>query len=101
MTQPYPSRVVCQVFFVGSAGGTLGIGKGIAKSFLGAGHKVMIADLASGDGWRYRLGSETEMADTVRELSDLGTVRCTPVDVTATAPNVSGIALNVAGFEMH
>lgn len=79
-------------------GGTRGIGKGIAKSFLGAGCKVMIADLASGDGWRYRLGSETEMADTVRELSALGTVRCTPVDVTDAKSCAAAVEATVEAF---
>ena len=63
-------------------GGARGIGKGIAKSFLEAGHRVMIADLPEGGDWRYRLGSDGEMADTVDELGGFGEARCTPVDVT-------------------
>ena len=63
-------------------GGARGIGKGIARSFLTAGHNVMIADLASGDGWRYRLGTDAEMTDAVRDLATVGDVRSTPLDVT-------------------
>ena len=63
-------------------GGARGIGKGMAKSFLEAGHRVMIADLPAGGDWRYRLGSDSEMADAVEELGASGEVRCTPVDVT-------------------
>ena len=63
-------------------GGARGIGKGIAKSFLTAGHNVMIADLASGDGWRYQLGTDAEMTDAVRDLATVGDVQSTPLDVT-------------------
>ena len=72
-------------------GGARGIGKGIAKSFLEAGHKVMIADLPTGDGWRYRLGSESDLASAADELSAFGEVRATPVDVTS-APSCKAAA---------
>ncbi len=63
-------------------GGARGIGRGIAQSFLEAGHNVMIADLAAGDGWRYRLGSDAELASTASELAAFGDVRATRLDVT-------------------
>ena len=64
-------------------GGARGIGRGIAQSFLAAGHRVMIADLAAGAGepWTYDLASQSETADTVRALAPLGEVRATPLDV--------------------
>lgn len=70
-------------------GGARGIGKGISKSFLQAGHNVMIGDLslappdkASDPGWTYELSSKTQMDETVQDLSQFGTVQYTPLDVT-------------------
>jgi meso-butanediol dehydrogenase/(S,S)-butanediol dehydrogenase/diacetyl reductase len=71
-------------------GGARGIGRGISKSFLQAGHNVMIADLgpepsdeALDPGWTYELSSEIDMAATVHDLSRFGTVHYTPLDVTS------------------
>ena len=83
-------------------GGARGIGKGIAKSFLEAGHRVMIADLETtvepGGEWKYRLASATEMDATVDELSALGDVRCTPVDVTQTDSCAAAVAATIDAF---
>ena len=79
-------------------GGARGIGKGIARSFLDAGHKVMIADLAAGGGWRYELGSQTEMEDAVRDLSAFGEVRCTPLDVTNAESCAAAVQATVDAF---
>ena len=79
-------------------GGARGIGKGIARSFLDAGHKVMIADLAAGGGWRYELGSQTEMEDAARELSALGEARCTPLDVTNAESCAAAVQATVDAF---
>ena len=79
-------------------GGARGIGKGIARSFLDAGHQVMIADLAAGGGWRYELGSQTEMEDAVGELSALGEVRCTPLDVTNAESCAAAVQATVDAF---
>lgn len=83
-------------------GGARGIGRGIAKSFLEAGHRVMIADLETavepGAEWKYRLASATEMDATVDELSGLGEVRCTPVDVTRADSCASAVAATLDAF---
>lgn len=83
-------------------GGARGIGKGIARSFLEAGHRVMIADLETpaepGREWNYRLASATEMDATVEDLSSLGDVRCTPVDVTEADSCKSAVAATVEAF---
>ena len=79
-------------------GGARGIGKGIAKSFLEAGHRMMIADLPEGGDWRYRLGSDGEMADTVDEPGGFGEVRCTPVDVTEAASCEQAVQATVDAF---
>ena len=85
-------------------GGARGIGRGIAKSFLEAGHAVMIADLAvspDGDGdsgWTYDLASRSEMARTVEELAPLGDIRSTPVDVTDADSCAAAVAATVAEF---
>ena len=83
-------------------GGARGIGKGIARGFLDAGHRVMIADLETpaqpGGKWNYRLASSTEMAATAEELSLIGDVRCTPVDVTQADSCASAVAATVEAF---
>lgn len=79
-------------------GGARGIGKGIAKSFLRAGHDVMIADLAQGGDWRYPLGTDAEMRATEQELAAVGNVCSTPVDVTDAASCGAAVAATVAEF---
>ena len=81
-------------------GAARGIGRGIAASFLAAGDSVMLADLAAGDGWRYRLGSSDELAAAVRELaaSARETVRSTPLDVTDAASCAAAVAATVDAF---
>ncbi len=83
-------------------GGARGIGKGIARGFLDAGHRVMIADLETpaepGREWNYRLASATEMDATVDELAALGDVRCTPVDVTRADSCTTAVAATVDAF---
>lgn len=79
-------------------GGARGIGKGMAKSFLEAGHRVMIADLPAGGDWRYPLGSDSEMTSAVDELSSIGEVRCTPVDVTVAASCEQAVRSTVDTF---
>ena len=79
-------------------GGARGIGKGIAQSFLAAGHNVMIADLPSGDGWRYRLGNDAEMAESVRDLGGSGNVQCTPLDVTDAESCAAAVQATVDAF---
>ena len=81
-------------------GGARGIGLGIAKSFRAAGDNVMLADLAAGDGWRYRLGSSGELAAAERELGAEapGAVGSTPLDVTDAASCAAAVAATVDFF---
>ena len=79
-------------------GGARGIGKGIAKSFLEAGHKVMIGDLPAGGNWRYQLGSQAEMEDAVRSLGGLGDMRCTALDVTDAESCAAAVQATVDAF---
>ena len=79
-------------------GGARGIGKGIAKSFLEAGHNVMVADLPEGGGWRYRLGAKSDLADVVKELSAFGDIRATPLDVTNAASCEGAVRAAVEAF---
>lgn len=64
-------------------GGARGIGRGIAKSFLEAGHRVMIADLGEGSDWQYSLSTSAELDQTVAALNEYGQVEGTAVDVTS------------------
>jgi NAD(P)-dependent dehydrogenase (short-subunit alcohol dehydrogenase family) len=63
-------------------GAARGIGRGIALSFLEAGHRVMAADLGEGAEWRYSLSTSAELDATVDELSAYGDISATSVDVT-------------------
>ena len=79
-------------------GAARGIGKGIARSFLEAGHRVMIADLAEGAGWRYPLASGGEMAEAVEELATSGDVRAAALDVTDSASCAAAVQATVDAF---
>ena len=81
-------------------GGARGIGLGIAKSFRAVGDNVMLADLATGDGWRYRLGSSGELAAAEQELAAAapGAVGSTPLDVTDAASCAAAVAAAVDAF---
>lgn len=84
-------------------GGARGIGRGIARSFLEAGHRVMIADLEAGggtaaEGWAYDLASPSEMAATVEALAPFGEVRATPLDVTDAAACERAVTATVDAF---
>ena len=63
-------------------GAARGIGRGIAMSFLEAGHQVMAADLGESAEWRYSLSTSGELEATVDELSAYGQISGTSVDVT-------------------
>jgi len=59
----------------------------------------MIADLPSAAGeWRYKLAGSEELARTVDELSAIGTVRSTPVNVTDTASCKMAVAATIDAF---
>jgi meso-butanediol dehydrogenase/(S,S)-butanediol dehydrogenase/diacetyl reductase len=80
-------------------GGARGIGRGIAQACLEAGAKVMIADLPARDAdWRYRLAGSEELAGTVAELSPLGTIRSTTVNVTDGSSCDAAVHATVAAF---
>lgn len=80
-------------------GGARGIGRGIAQACLEAGARVMIADLPSAAGeWRYKLAGSEELARTVDELSAIGTVRSTPVNVTDSESCAMAVAATIEAF---
>lgn len=79
-------------------GGARGIGRGIAQSFLEARHRVMIADLGAGTDWQYSLSTSAELDATVRELTRLGEVRGTAVDVTSTDSCRAAVEATVEAF---
>jgi len=80
-------------------GGARGIGKGMAKAFLEAGAKVMIADLGPGGlaQWDYKLAGDDELSQTLDELKPLGDIQATSVDVTNKASCFAAIAATIEG----
>ena len=79
-------------------GGARGIGRGIAESFLEAGHRVMIADLGAGADWQYSLSTSAELDATVEDLAKLGEVQGTAVDVTSADSCRAAVAATVEAF---
>jgi len=80
-------------------GGARGIGRGIAQACLEAGARVMIADLPARDAdWRYKLAGSEELARTVAELSGLGTIQSTTVNVTDGQSCEEAVKATVAAF---
>ncbi len=86
-------------------GGARGIGRGIAQACLEAGARVMIADLPSAVGLsstapagRYKLAGSEELARTVEELSAIGTVRSTTVNVTDATSCKMAVAATIDAF---
>lgn len=85
-------------------GGARGIGRGMAAAFLGAGANVMVADLAatgpqdSAQQWNYELSSNQELQTTVDELSSLGNIKATAVNVTDAQSCASAVQATVNAF---
>lgn len=81
-------------------GGARGIGKGMAQAFLEAGAKVMVADLGPGGlaDWNYKLADDDELSQTVAELSPLGSIAATQVDVTSKTSCIAAVAATVEAF---
>lgn len=79
-------------------GGARGIGKGIARAFLQAGHHVMVADLGDRSSWNYDLASESTMREAVDELGTLGDIDYVSVDVTNDESCRNAVAATVARF---
>jgi meso-butanediol dehydrogenase / (S,S)-butanediol dehydrogenase / diacetyl reductase len=67
-------------------GGARGIGLGIAEAFLGAGARVMIADLGSrAADWSYDLADRDALQQAAAEHAGAGEIRATELDVTDAA----------------
>ncbi len=79
-------------------GGARGIGKGIARAFLEANHRVMIADLGASADWSYDLASTSTMDETVDELEALGEIRSVRLDVTDAASCANAVAATFEAF---
>jgi meso-butanediol dehydrogenase / (S,S)-butanediol dehydrogenase / diacetyl reductase len=79
-------------------GGARGIGKGIARAFLTAGDRVMIADIVGGESWNYPLSGQSQIQETLAELSALGEVDAVSLDVTDKVSCEVAVAGTVARF---
>ncbi|MBS05184.1 MAG: hypothetical protein CMQ24_21110 [Gammaproteobacteria bacterium] len=79
-------------------GGARGIGRGIAESFLRAGHNVMIADLAESAKWNYQLANEGAMGEAITALLPLGHVDAVPIDVTDRASCETAVQRTIETF---
>ena len=79
-------------------GGARGIGRGIAESFLKAGHNVVIADLDTPDAWKYELSSMSELKNTAEEIGRFGNVHYLPLDVTDADSCANCVAKSVELF---
>lgn len=79
-------------------GGARGIGRGIARAFLEAGHNVMVADLGERASWNYDLASEATMQETVGELGALGEIDSVALDVTDDQSCRDAVAATVSRF---
>jgi meso-butanediol dehydrogenase/(S,S)-butanediol dehydrogenase/diacetyl reductase len=80
-------------------GGARGIGKGIARAFLEANHRVMIADLGDDTEWNYNLASSSTMKETVDELKEFGEIACVPLDVTDRSSCENAVAVTCDTFD--
>ncbi len=79
-------------------GGARGIGRGIARAFLEAGHHVMVGDLGTPESWNYDLASQSTLRETVDELRDIGEIEYVTLDVTDDQSCRQAVAATVARF---
>ncbi len=80
-------------------GAARGIGRGIARAFVEAGASVMLADLGpKADAWGYALSGETDLQNTAAELSAIGSVQSTHLDVTDPASCDAAVAATLQAF---
>ncbi|MFU8814499.1 MAG: SDR family NAD(P)-dependent oxidoreductase [Pseudomonadales bacterium] len=80
-------------------GGARGIGLGIAEAFLGAGARVMIADLgARAADWNYQLADQHALQQAAAERAGAGEIRATEVDVTDAASCEAAVQATLAAY---
>ncbi|MFQ5380829.1 MAG: SDR family NAD(P)-dependent oxidoreductase [Dehalococcoidia bacterium] len=79
-------------------GGARGIGRGIARAFLEAGHHVMVGDLSAPEAWNYGLASEATLREAVGDLAELGEVEYVTLDVTDEESCRRAVAASVDRF---
>jgi meso-butanediol dehydrogenase / (S,S)-butanediol dehydrogenase / diacetyl reductase len=80
-------------------GGARGIGLGIAEAFLGAGARVMIADLgARASGWAYDLTDQQTLRQAAAERAGAGEIRATELDVTDAASCEAAVQATVDAY---